>query len=162
MKLYDRCMGQCCEDVTLKISPEELELSYHLWLRQREDRGHDDIKMSEDSKILDRLSHNIFKDIYLVYLMLIFSHKDNNHPEFSKDHPASKLDKENIYYHYKCKHYDKKNRKCTIYEVRPWMCRSYPNGKPCYNKGCQWRKQIKWRKEITKKKIVEKSLKQRL
>lgn len=37
-----------------------------------------------------------------------------------------------------CKHYDVENNNCEIYESRPTMCRSYPNGHPCLYVGCTW------------------------
>lgn len=37
---------------------------------------------------------------------------------------------------YTCKHYDRARHLCTIYDVRPLMCRAYPNGEPCTYAGC--------------------------
>lgn len=31
------------------------------------------------------------------------------------------------YFWFTCKHFDKQTRKCTIYEKRPVMCRTYPD-----------------------------------
>lgn len=37
--------------------------------------------------------------------------------------------------YYKCRHWDEANRLCTIYDERPWMCRTYPNEGVCEH-GC--------------------------
>lgn len=35
--------------------------------------------------------------------------------------------------YYKCRHWDEETRLCTVYEDRPWMCRTYPET----NSGCE-------------------------
>lgn len=39
-------------------------------------------------------------------------------------------------HHYTCRNFDGKD--CTIYDTRPRMCRTYPNGDPCRYRDCQW------------------------
>jgi Fe-S-cluster containining protein len=37
--------------------------------------------------------------------------------------------------YYSCRHWDEETRLCTIYDERPWMCRTYPNEDKC-DHGC--------------------------
>lgn len=37
-----------------------------------------------------------------------------------------------------CRHFDKENKACTVYDQRPAMCRNYPNGEACEFEGCTW------------------------
>lgn len=37
---------------------------------------------------------------------------------------------------FSCKHHDPVTKLCTIYEIRPSMCRNYPNNKKCPHNGC--------------------------
>lgn len=32
---------------------------------------------------------------------------------------------------YACKHLDRATKRCTVYEIRPQMCRDYPGDAPC-------------------------------
>jgi Fe-S-cluster containining protein len=41
-------------------------------------------------------------------------------------------------HYYSCKHFDHKDKVCTIYEIRPEVCRAYPYGKKCEYAGCTW------------------------
>lgn len=39
-----------------------------------------------------------------------------------------------------CRHFDKTTRLCQIYETRPKMCRTYPNGGRCgHSQACSYR-----------------------
>jgi Fe-S-cluster containining protein len=133
-------MGHCCEDIGLYISPEEMKLTYERWVKGLNNSP--SIKMSENS---GNKSERNYGEIYLLYPMLIFTKQDYTHPEKPKEKKVGKV------YHYTCVHYDKKKRECGIYDIRPYMCRSYPNNKFCNNPKCQWRKQVvgreKWAKE---------------
>lgn len=130
MKLYDRCMGQCCEDIGLCSSPEKLKMSYTKWSRSGDSR----LSAEDDNDI------PIIEDIYLIYPMLVFNKANKTHPE------GKRGQSDTLVYHYTCKHYDKKNRKCSIYEIRPKMCSSYPNEKGyCNNPKCQWKKAVEAR-----------------
>ena len=43
-------------------------------------------------------------------------------------------------WYFTCRHFDKVKRLCTIYESRPEMCRTYPNGRRCsHSIGCSER-----------------------
>src|SRR5690554_6409736 len=60
-----------------------------------------------------------------------------------------------IQYHYSCKHFDKENKICTIYEDRPLMCRDFNGEKPwqkCTYSGCT----CKFEDDIELKKTLEK------
>jgi Fe-S-cluster containining protein len=39
--------------------------------------------------------------------------------------------------YYDCRHLQP-NGDCRIYDNRPRMCRTYPNGKPCARQGCTY------------------------
>jgi len=55
-----------------------------------------------------------FSEIYLIYPML----------EFKYENPQ-----EDLPYHYRCKHFSHDEKgipTCTIYEIRPRMCRDFP------------------------------------
>ena len=64
--------------------------------------------------------------IWLTYPMLVFTHKDNIHPDGDIQTNDS-----NIIYHYRCKHHNKNTKDCDIYEERPMMCRTFPDGGFC-------------------------------
>ena len=141
-KLYDKCMGECCEDIGIKVSPERLEASYMMWLSSDRYSNAEDIKRTLSfSNTL-----NIYSDIHLIYPAWVFIKSDCFHPESPK-----KKNKE-IIYHYTCKHFDKKKRICNIYNIRPKVCRTYPDNGVCNNPKCRWKKQIGLRKEYEKKK----------
>lgn len=39
--------------------------------------------------------------------------------------------------YYTCKHYDKENKLCTVYDQRPQLCRHHGVGNKCEYQGCQ-------------------------
>lgn len=41
-------------------------------------------------------------------------------------------------HYYTCKNLSADGTSCTIYETRPQVCRSFPNGTQCPYKGCTW------------------------
>jgi len=139
-KLYNRCMGECCEDIGLKVSPQELETSYYLWLSAEKYGKSDEISKSIITFDIKRIG--IFQDIHLIYPMLKFIKKDYSHPE------QPKKESEKIIYHYTCRFFDKKKRECAIYNIRPNMCRTYPNNGVCRNPKCRWKKQVELRMKI--------------
>jgi len=147
MKLYDRCMGACCEDIGLSISPEELEASYQKFLS----RGASNVFMSDQA---EEEFKKYYIDIHLLYPMLTFIKKNRSHPES----PDTRRDRD--VYHYTCKHFDSKKRICTIYAHRPAMCRTYPDKEFCRNPKCQWKKMVDKRKsfELFQKKNKQKKL----
>jgi Fe-S-cluster containining protein len=40
-------------------------------------------------------------------------------------------------HHWSCKHFDKKTKLCTIYDIRPSCCVNYPGNGPCLFPGCE-------------------------
>ena len=82
-----------------------------------------DVRLSESPEILERaysfwkktpsIDPN-FSEIYLIYPMLQFKYEN---PE------------EDLPYHYSCKHFTHDNNRtpaCSIYEIRPGMCKNFP------------------------------------
>lgn len=109
----DRCTGHCCQNFSLSWSPEELRDAYRRW--------QDDLNDLAPIPI----------DIHLIYPMVFYLGDDApgvehiNEPVFSG-------------YRYRCKHWDPATRDCTIYEIRPQMCRDYPGEAGCNYAACTW------------------------
>ena len=137
MRLYDRCMGACCEDIGLFISPDQLKKSYDRW-KSVESTNARLVSMNPSPE------QTIYSDIHLIYPMLTFKKENYKHPANPHRRTTDKV------YHYTCKHYDSKKRACSIYEDRPQMCRTYPDGGFCTNPKCQWKEQVKGRAECQK------------
>jgi Fe-S-cluster containining protein len=135
-KLFNRCMGECCEDIGLSYSPEDLKNSYQIWVASRD--GHTSgVSMMKSEKNVQR-----WAEIWLLYPMLTFARADKRHPE------SPYKDGESIVYHYTCKHFNEKTRLCDIYEERPYMCRVYgENGHICRNPRCRCKAQYEKRKK---------------
>lgn len=96
--------GSCCEKFTLCYSPDELKELYRSW----KSGSNTAVKMNGDVQY-----RNAVEDIDLVYPMVRF---------LSKKHIDGYRDS----YIYTCIHYDKKNKKCGIHDIRPRMCRAFP------------------------------------
>jgi len=107
--MADKCMGHCCMDVGLFNSPDELESLYQRCL----------------------YSTRKPLNIDLTYPMLTFYKKDRCHPSLG--------DVSADVYHYTCKHFDSETKLCTIYDIRPQMCRDYPENNKCDNPKCEWK-----------------------
>jgi Fe-S-cluster containining protein len=82
-----------------------------------------DVRLAESPYMLER-AYNYWKkiksidpefsEIYLIYPMLEFKHENS---------------KEDLPYHYRCKHFLQDSEgipACSIYEIRPRMCRDFP------------------------------------
>ncbi len=133
-----RCTGHCCETFTLPFSPDELETAYHRW-KNGSNRS-TPITIGGNEK-----TQTIFDQIYLIAPMvkyLGFSRSPIKAVNKADGRPTAR-------HYYTCKHYDKKSRKCTIYEMRPQMCREYPYGRSCNYAACTWTKR-KEKKETPK------------
>ena len=81
-----------------------------------------DVRLAESPDMLERAYHYWkktkkidpgFSEIYLIYPMLEFKHENPD---------------EDLPYHYHCKHFANENGTpaCSIYEIRPRMCRNFP------------------------------------
>ncbi len=85
----------------------------------------------------------LFQDIHLIAPMVTYLGKFDRTPRAAKqinEHDDIILGgkyKQPKHY-YSCKHFDPKAKLCTIYEMRPAMCRNYPNGHECNYVGCTW------------------------
>lgn len=116
-KLCKDCKGYCCDDFAVFVSPDQLEISYHHWLS-----GHKSDKTSK--RIMNGFGGDQdllkYQGIHLTYPMLIFTHKDNIHPD------GNVVCKGTVY-HYRCKHHNQKTKMCDIHEIRPMVCRTFPD-----------------------------------
>ena len=124
-KLCKNCKGFCCDDVGLVgMSPNDLENSYHAWIGKRHEN---DLKMKDFAMCQKPKGLSVWYDIYLTYPMLVFSHQDYIHPDgdINAENDNHKV------YHYSCKHHNKKTGCCDIYEIRPMMCRTFPDSGFC-------------------------------
>lgn len=150
-----RCTGHCCQKFTIPLSPQELREAYDRWLRTQNGypvpmNGHVD-----DGKL--------YQDIHLIAPMVVHLGEFKTTP-IRQVNPLVVLGKNRGGHYYRCKHFDSKEKKCTIYETRPHMCRSYPNGKTCNYAACTWKShkaKKKTRSEIrSERKAMEAGLKQ--
>lgn len=112
----DRCTGDCCRRFALWCGPEELERLYQArcaWARGEGVKGE---RMVNDIEIIQPMVR------YLGSFTTDANGREGNHAS----------------HFYACKLYSHEHRECTIYEQRPRMCRSYPNGRRCNYDGCTW------------------------
>lgn len=121
------CGGACCRRFIIQSSPEELKKEYEAWLRNP-GPGHFQFETME-GRTAEKYVH---AEIYLIYPMLIYLGRcEANAYAPNKKTPGQ------FSHHYTCKHHDAKTGLCTIYEYRPFMCRHYPNGRPCPYPNCK-------------------------
>lgn len=102
------CSGHCCQNITIKgLSKDDLRAAYLAWLN-------DATTFMSSQGVMP-----VMQDIFILYPMLfpVGMDADGKHV-------------------FSCKHFDEKTRLCTIYEIRPTMCRRYPNNNPCRIGGC--------------------------
>lgn len=133
-----KCGGACCRRFVLggNPSPNEIKEKYLAWCYQTRDASSETLsKLSEVSRTLlssTSRSVRIPIDIHLVYPMLIYLGEHDWDPCDPKKHHAGKK-----IHHYGCKHFDTKTNLCTIYDIRPMMCKTYPGDNPCLFPGCK-------------------------
>ena len=128
--MKDRCTGHCCEKFSLDLSPEELAAGYQRWLgRQTEP-----LTMNQNEPT------RLYQDIHLIAPMVTYLGHLDKHPPRVNPTDAELLGQppERLHY-YRCKHLDPKTRDCTIYEIRPAMCRTYPDAGACDYAACTWK-----------------------
>lgn len=130
-KKTDRCTGHCCREFWLGFSPEELMGAYHRW--QQGGRG-------ERATMSGTSQERELAEIHLIAPMVIHLGYTDQDPRRVNPTDAD-LKGEKIKGHrYRCKHWDSKTGDCTIYDIRPVMCRDYPGrGKGCNYAACTWR-----------------------
>ena len=124
-----RCTGHCCEVLTIPMSPDELQTAYHRWHTGAGNTTPVSMNATEVTKTIN-------SQIYLIAPMLKYL-------GFMRP-PVKSVNKsdgrERAHHYYTCKHFDKKARQCSIYEMRPQMCREYPYGSTCNYAACTWTK----------------------
>lgn len=128
-----RCMGHCCENFSLPFSPMSIEN-----LKRRIQKGVKHV-LYDSGRYAGRyyVKEN---QLSMIFDMVIF--KQESHQPCQKTRGDSLLgEKSRHRYHYTCKHYDRVNRVCTVYEDRPPMCRSYGEGS-CNYPGCTKKSEI--------------------
>lgn len=158
MKKLQTCGGACCRRFIISKSPEELKEEYEAWLRAGPGSSFQYLGMT-GKLCANKLGGNneryvsIHAEIYLIYPMLVYLGAHNWDPatgpskRYPKGHSKS--------HHYTCKHHDAKTGLCSIYEIRPYMCRRYPNGDSCPWPGCKHPGNEKRKKEEARKVKVE-------
>ena len=138
-----RCTGHCCEMFTLPFSPEELMLSYRAWQRGR---NVEPLRMSgsaqQNGADLFEAYARVLVDIHLIAPMVIHLGLFSE-PQIEPCHmPDALLLNDNKFekplHFYTCKHHDPKTGDCTIYDIRPAVCRDYPYGRKCNYRACTW------------------------
>lgn len=133
------CTGHCCRAFRIGgRSPEDLRLEYEAWLRGLEsgDVSMDRTGGGQRRKRWDN-ELSVRHDIHLVFPMLIYLGRlrtnplplVDEQPELPDDHPGDHF--------YTCKHLEESGR-CSVYEIRPMMCRAYGLGRDCEFKDCTW------------------------
>lgn len=108
--IFDGETALCCRNFTLPYSPEEIKERYLECL---------DAFEKNDSHGAKRI-----KDILLVYPMLVYL----GFYSVSGSELGGKSG-EVTAHRYTCKHLDREKGVCTIYDIRPHLCRSYPDPK---------------------------------
>jgi Fe-S-cluster containining protein len=145
------CSGKCCEAVTFPFSPEEF-----FNMKDQIDLG--EIMFTDRFGKVREIPSKA--DIHFITDMLIPLERSKTSPatgeyiidQFRQDHPDTEpypgcqggcdLENGELYaYVYTCKHFDKENKICTVYEQRPHVCRSYGYG--CQYNGCTFNERIK-------------------
>lgn len=126
-----RCWGHCCRTFSLPLGPAELEAAYHRWVALKLSPGGQRLVRGGSDKEYERF--NIIQDIHLIYPMVRYL-GCFNHPPFKEVNPSPRVPT----HYYTCKHFSESTRSCTIYPIRPAMCRDYPYGGKCNYAGCTW------------------------
>ncbi len=136
----NRCTGHCCRKFALPFSPKELRAAYDRWLASQE--GYTITKCG-----LQPADAKLYQDIHLVAPMVEYLGRFD-YRTFTGVNPSDDELRGERYkcHYYRCRLFDEKAKKCTIYEIRPKMCREYPYGKKCNYTGCTWQK-VKAKKE---------------
>lgn len=136
-----RCTGHCCTNFHLPLSPEELMNSYHQWISQGQGSNKASLRREVSQGAIDPILHG---DIHLIAPMVEYLGKNAPRPRMVNTPQYVGRGE----YRYRCKHFNKKTRLCSIYEIRPWMCRYYPGPGGCNYAACtlKGQKQKKWEK----------------
>lgn len=136
----DRCTGHCCQNFYMPLSPDELERGYRRWSTD----GGTQIQMN------GKRDSPIYRDIHLIAPMVVYLGPDAKMSRCVNPTDETLLGKPELPSHrYRCKHFDPKAKVCTIYDIRPAMCRDYPGEDwpnasiekraTCNYAGCTWK-----------------------
>jgi len=96
----------CCRCFIIENSPKELRRLYDTWKTSL----NDPLEVT-----------GLFDDISVLYPMLKYI---GLHKQDADGKPTIKS-----YHHYTCKHLDREKGICTIYDIRPELCRAFPINK---------------------------------
>ena len=135
------CSGHCCRAFQLGgATYEELKLEYEMWLRGQ--REVSTMRGSATASALLRTTASSRDDIHMVFPMLIRLGKLKRNPEkLVNQEWIDARDRDDTHFEgvefFSCKHLHPAGH-CTIYDVRPTMCRAYGLGKTCEYEECTW------------------------
>lgn len=168
--MTSRCTGHCCKHFALVHSPEELWELYREWKHNGSTPMEMEAKNKWDPTIrsssgLRMARSGLSRDIHIIAPMARYigfvAPPDGMLVNPSDDEllgvPRKKRGKAHYYY---CVHFDEAKKVCSIYDERPDMCKSYPNGHKCEFAQCTWKgmrekKQSKAQLEARKKKLLD-------
>lgn len=125
-----RCTGHCCEAFVLPVGPEELKDLY---------RAYKSGPRTSFTMAGEEYHQRLINDIDLIAPMVTYLGLGTI-PNASID--PGRVGR--IMHTYTCKHFDRTTRNCTIYDIRPQMCRDYPSygvGTRCNYNACTWQSQ---------------------
>lgn len=134
-----RCTGHCCKHFYLPYGPEEMKAEYRRWLvlnGEHRRSGIEALSMGPPEGLRGGAKESTIIDIHLIYPMLIYLGRFRDQLPYKPVRPPESLG-EGVHI-YTCKHLDRKTGDCTIYEIRPQMCREYPYSGLCNYAGCTW------------------------
>ena len=126
----DRCTGHCCRNLTIPISPEELLASYQRW------HGEGKVQVFKSTNTKD--TGPVYVDIHLLAPMLEYLGKSTKPYKTVNPTDEQLLGTEPERHRYRCKMLDREGN-CSIYEIRPAMCRDYPYAGDCLYAQCTWK-----------------------
>lgn len=142
-KTESRCTGHCCKAFGIGDSTyENLKLEYLMWLRgaQNSERDIANMRSGFSSAESDLMSERGLRvkgaGIHLVFPMLIPLGKMRQSP-FALINPSNLPEEHPGIDMYTCKHLSS-DGSCSIYDVRPLMCRKYGMGTTCEYVECTW------------------------
>lgn len=145
------CTGHCCTFLNVSAWPEEIRFraAVSREIRVAKANGRDrvlpDIPDYLRAHWEEHLSEpgfqeevwRVFGEIELLEGMLVYHGETNNNEEAAAlgfAWPPEYEGQRSPWY--TCKNYDPKASKCLIYDSRPAMCRTYPEGHACRHTGC--------------------------
>lgn len=155
MEKTNDCIGSCCENFNLPLSPKDIKSSAEA---QRNGKSE---YLAQNGLMQDILGGD--GEIIKLDDMLIFKRWTSVNPVDGKKSDKVNMSKYNSKVEYKinidswlyrnglrvlksgvtqmpvytCKHHDKETKLCTNYKNRPKLCRNYPSRGGCEYKGCK-------------------------